>query len=665
MAVLPMKRISICALKSERKMILELLQRQGVVEITDVMEEDSVFTKADTSESAQRLSRHAQIASQALEILDTYAPEKTSLVQSFLGGRKEIPADRYNAFDSKHELAYNYAKMLVNYTKNIAECKAEQLKIQASIEALSPWEGLDVALSFTGTKSTSAFVGTLPGAWTEEAVALLLAEQGPVDVYVISTLTDSTCVFILAEKSIADSAFDVLRANGFARPAISSPLPPSEQKAEYEKQLSKLSEEISKTEDSIRALKSKREMLRFYVDYDTMRAEKYNVINHLLQSEHVFFLTGFVAAKNVETLTKLLNESFTVEIDVYDPDPKEEVPVIFNNNGFASPLESVTEGFAPPGRGEMDPTFPMSLFYYVLFGIMFSDAGYGLILVIACGLILIVGKKLDKSMKQFMKMFLFCGISTTFWGFLFGSFFGDAVGTIASTFFNSTTTLPPLWFSPNDEPMRMLVFAMALGIIHLFTGLALKFVQSCKLGCPLEGVYDGLFWIGLVGGLIGFMLSTEMFTSMLSISFTLPSTAGTVCLVIAGICGVGILFTAGRESKNWFKRLLKGAYGLYGMTSYLGDILSYSRLLALGLATGIIANVVNKMGSMIGNPIAFALVFIVGHLLNFAINILGAYVHTNRLQYVEFFGKFYDGGGRMFDPFSAKTQFFKITEKAN
>ncbi|MDD3261114.1 MAG: V-type ATPase 116kDa subunit family protein, partial [Oscillospiraceae bacterium] len=187
-----------------------------------------------------------------------------------------------------------------------------------------------------------------------------------------------------------------------------------------------------------------------------------------------------------------------------------------------------------------------------------------------------------------------------------------------------------------------------------------------KNGHPLDGVFDVIFWYMLVGGGIAFLLSLSQFTTMMGISFTIPAKAGKVIGIIALLGALGIVLTGGRESRNWGKRILKGLYSVYGITSYLSDILSYSRLLALGLATSVIATVFNKMGSMIGNSpagvIVFILVFLIGHTLNLAINALGAYVHTNRLEYVEFFGKFYEGGGKKFEPFAAHTKYYKIEE---
>lgn len=236
-------------------------------------------------------------------------------------------------------------------------------------------------------------------------------------------------------------------------------------------------------------------------------------------------------------------------------------------------------------------------------------------------------KNMEDGMRKFMKMFMYCGISTAFWGFMFGSFFGDAVNVIATTFFNRPDIrLAPIWFEPVSLPMKMLVFAFLIGIIHLFTGLGIKFYTCVKNGSLMDGIYDAVFWYMLVGGGIVYLLTMSMFTDMLGLSFTLPAAAGTVAAVLAVIGLIGIVLTSGRESRSWFKRILKGLYGAYGVTSYLSDILSYSRLLALGLATSVISTVFNKMGSMVGGnipgAIVFILVFLIGHSLNLAINAL-------------------------------------------
>ncbi|MCQ2506074.1 MAG: V-type ATP synthase subunit I [Lachnospiraceae bacterium] len=669
MAVLPMKRINICALKTNRKAILEELQRKGVVEINEVKldENDETFKNVDLTEQEANFTKIINQTTNALEILEKYSHEQKGLLDS-LNGRKPMTIEEYKAFEAGSDNVYKKVLKIIALQKSILENRAEISKTEALIEALEPWKNLDISPNFQGTKYTDVFIGTLPGSRTEEDLYELLANYAPVDASIISVMQDQTCVYVMTTKAQGEGAYETLRANGFARPSVSAKTSPAEQQTKLETQIEALNAEIETFTKEIEEYADDRESFKLLSDYEIMRKEKYAVIEKLCQSKHAFILDGYVAECNAQEIKSTLESKFDIEVLIEDPSPEEEPPIIFKNNWFASPLESVTESYSQPGKGELDPTFSMSLFYYVLFGIMFSDAGYGLMLTVATTIVLAKFKTMEEGMKKFVRMFQFCGISTLFWGIVFGSYFGDIFKVVATTFFNSDFNVEPLWFSANDDPMKMLVFSMALGVVHIFAGLIMKFINCVKNGHIYDGFCDGILWILLVGSCILILMSTEFFMGIIGggdpISGVLPKIAIGVALASA----LGVILTAGRESKNPGKRLLKGAYGLYGITSYLSDILSYSRLLALGLATGVIGSVINSMGAMVGNnlivkAIFFIIIFCIGHVLNFAINILGAYVHTNRLQYVEFFGKFYDGGGRMFAPFSAKTQYYKIKEK--
>ena len=330
------------------------------------------------------------------------------------------------------------------------------------------------------------------------------------------------------------------------------------------------------------------------------------------------------------------------------------------------PTESVLSSFGMPHKGEIDPTSIMAFCYYFLFGLMLSDAAYGLIMTIGCFILLRKYKNMEAGMKSMLTMFLYCGISTTFWGIMFGSYFGDAPTVIAKTFFNKDFTVPAVWMTPLDNPMRMLIFCFLFGIIHLFLGLGLKGYSLLKDRKYMDCFCDVVLWFMLLVGLLLMLLPSDLFHSIAQMEFNFPPAVKLLAKILTIAGAAGIIVFSKRETKNFGVRLALGAYELYGATGWLSDVLSYSRLLALGLATGVIASVINQMGSMMGGgvvgAIVFILVFILGHTLNLAINVLGAYVHTNRLQFVEFFGKFYEGGGSAFKPFSTPTKYIKITE---
>ncbi|MDO4487705.1 MAG: V-type ATP synthase subunit I [Eubacteriales bacterium] len=675
MSKVPMKRIFIAGLKRERKLVLEALQRAGVVQIaTENIKDDDLCTLNCISDKVT-FDRDSNLAEQALEILSKYAPDESAGLLASLEGAKEIDLGEYEERIKNVEEPMKAAETILSLSKEIAENKAAIPRLENRLSALTPWMNLDIPLNFTGTEKTQVFIGSLKNEVDPDEIYKVLGEdleevrdenKVVIDVTVISKSKEMTCIMVTCLKSDAYLVENALKKVDFARAGLAGEIPAVE--AEKTKAEIKACEQT--IEDCIAKIKAyapNRNDIKFAADYYQMRSAKYDVLSRLPQSENAFFIDGYVPTKYAEELKEKLTRRYKVEVELTDPGEDEDVPVMLQNNPFSDPMESVVESYSLPGKGEIDPSFIISLFYYIFFGLMLSDAGYGLLIVLGTGFALLKVKNMKPGMKKFLKLFFFSGISTTFWGFMFGSFFGDAVNVIATAFFNRPDiALRPIWFEPVSEPMRMLVFAFALGIVHLFTGLFIK-GYMCLRDKDIKGfIYDVLFWAMFVGGGIVFLLTMEMITDMLGLSFRFGPTVAKAAAIAAGVGAVGIVLTGGRESKNIVKRLLKGAYSAYGVTSWLSDVLSYSRLLALGLATGVIAQVFNKMGSMLGATwygiLIFIVVFLIGHVLNLGINILGAYVHTNRLQFVEFFGKFYEGGGKEYQPFTEKTKYYNVTE---
>lgn len=670
MAKLAMKRINIVALKENRKKILEFLQIKGAIEVHSEKASEDNFEKMDTTSARQTFEKNANLIMNAKNTLDEIVkPEKGE--PNMFSGKTPMAVSKYyeNATDASKTT--RDASRIVALGKKSAEATADIIRLETQIEALEPWTNLDISMRTMGTQSTHTFIGSFPETISENEIRERLAADIPeiddFDIEVISSMPQQTAVFIICHAKNALKLETALRSMGLTYPSSPSKIPPSDKIKQLSDQITELKKEIADSKTEIASYADKRDDLLFAFDYYNSRAEKYKVLGDLWQSNHVFVVTGYVPEKDSEQLKSELESKYEAFVELDTPTLEEDVPVKLQNNGYAAPVEGVVEAYSLPTRGEVDPCSVMAIFYYVLFGMMLSDAAYGFIITLATAIILIKCKNMASGARNTMKMFMFSGISTMIWGVLFGSYFGDAIPVIAKTFFDKDVVVQPLWFAPLNDPMRLLMFSMLLGIIHLMVGLAVNFYQLVKQRKIKDAIYDVIFWYFLVLGLIIALVSTEMFQNMVGLSISMPSWVAPVCLVLAVIGAVGIVATAGRESKNPFKRLLKGLYGLYNISGYLSDILSYSRLLALGLATGVIATVFNQMGSMmgggIGGAIFFTIVFVVGHALNLAINALGAYVHTNRLQYVEFFGKFYSGGGRKFSPFAGKTKYYNFTEE--
>ena len=335
-----------------------------------------------------------------------------------------------------------------------------------------------------------------------------------------------------------------------------------------------------------------------------------------------------------------------------DPEEGDEVPVLTQNNSVVYPFESITEMYSLPDYKGVDPTKYFAFFYAMFFGIMLSDAGYGIVIALACFIVL---RKfaLEGMTYKMIKMFFYCGLSTILWGALFGGWFGDFFQVAAKVIFGKEITIPALWFNPIDDPTRLLIWSLVFGVIHIFLGMAIKAGMLIKEGKWLDAVFDVFSWYLVI-------LGAAMWLGGSSISEALVKPG-----MYMAIAGAAILLLTGGRNKKGFGKVIGGFSSLYDITSYLSDILSYARLLALGLATGVIAQVVNLMGSLAGGGIAGALVllfaFIIGHTFNLAINALGAFVHSSRLQYIEFFGKFYEDGGEEFDPFRKNTKYVRLT----
>ncbi len=670
MAVLQMQRVSICGLKRDRKAILETIQSLGVMEMDQIRQDDGGFEKMDTTNARQSFEKKVHLFEQALHILETYTPEKKSFLSGF-EGKTLLGKERLEQTIRQRKQAVETGSALVGISKEIAELKNEIHGLYNQIESLTPWKSLDIPMNSRGTDKTAVILGTLSGQWTLEMVKESLKEAEPeleeVHLEEVSSDRDGIYLSIICLKKDEQKIEEALRSLGFARPTVKSCKSPGEQIKDWEKKIHGLEETIKKKEKEIEALASAREELQIASDYYRIRAEKYQVLGTLPQSERVFCISGYVAKKQVPLLRERIEKVYSCVLDEEDLKEDEVPPTVLVNNRFSSSMEGVVESYGLPGKGEIDPTTVMSFFYVFFFGLMLSDAAYGAIISICCFVLLKKFPRMEKSMQKSLKLFFYCGLSTLVWGVLFGGYFGDVITVAAKTFLGKTVEVKALWFVPLNNPMKMLVYSMLFGTIHLFVGLGIKGYICLKEKRILDFFCDVVLWYAFVIGLILLLIPSQVFVAISQMEVTFPPAVNLLAKGLAIGGAAGLFLMSGRESKNPALRLALGAYDLYNITGWLSDVLSYSRLLALGLATGVIASVVNQMGIMAGKSVVgviiFIIVFLVGHSLNMAINILGAYVHTNRLQFVEFFGKFYEGSGRGFHPFTQQTKYVEIKEE--
>ena len=681
MAKLKVTKIELIAPLSQKEEILHLLQKKGVVEVSAV--EGASTERMSFSAQITETETDAAVVAKALSALDTAVPVKKPLT-AMLEPRRELTDEVYAARSAALSQAVKLAEHVNGLVAERADRKAEIIRLQTELETLRPWEQADFSVRSGSTGRVSYLLGSIRRALTREDLVTYLAAALPaipcVDIEIVSADPEQTAFAAFCFDEDAPEVEQALREFGFVFAPDCADGSPAAKIAAAENGLKQAEERLTAIEAELEKAAEGRSALEFALDELSIRKDRFAASEKTGQTERVFVLWGYAAEKDAARVKKQIEARFDAAVELSVPAEDEDVPVILKNNGFASPLENITGMYSLPGKGDIDPTGSMAFFYYFFFGMMLSDAGYGMLIALATGGVLLFKRNMERRMRNNVKMYFFCGLSTVFWGAMYGSWFGDVGHVIMREFFHKDINpLPPLWTDAVTDTMNVLIMCFILGLAHLFWGVLMKGWTDIKNGHKLDALFDTvptfLTVIGIAPIFFGLFAQDsipEDYTPLGTFFFNVFTAVHTglkgvsTYILIAGL--VLVIATAGRHSKSIGGKLGGGLYAVYNLFSgYLGDVLSYARLLALGMATGVIAQVMNMLGTLPSNPVVkavmFVPVFIAGHAANMAINLIGAYVHTNRLQYVEYFSKFYEGGGRAFTPFEAKTRFYRIKEE--
>lgn len=656
MSKLKILKFEAATLQNNGKNLLEQIQKLGVAELESF--NDRRLFETSGTDSVAMCEKSLDVISNAMEILKENGAD---FGIGMFSGRKEIECEEYNKRSRNIALVLEKCQEICELKKAVSDMENERVRNVTLFDSLAAWKKLDVPLSGISTDKTCFLVGAFPREYTFETLTLLISESLPhISEYTVEILYSSkeiTSAVVVCHKDVSNEFSAFLRSLSFTAPADEAGISAAERIKQLEEKIQELEEKIALAKDSFLHYLEMCDDIKLAYDYYSVKRDEYASLSNVKFSDKTLYLRGYVPEKMAGKLSKVIerNEGFVV---YSEPAEDEDFPVLLSNGKFSEPVEGIVEMFAMPGKGDIDPSKLMAFFYYLLFGMMLSDAGYGLVLGLG-SLLLLRFTSVEGSMRKMLKMFVYCGISTVFWGALFGSWFGDAIPVIRREFFGvENPGSVALWFDPISDPIKLLLFSFAIGICHLFLGVFALGYMRWRDGDKVSALCDTVPIVLMVLGAAP--LAAGVIVSV-------PSAVTSVAKYLA-IAGVVLIILTSSRSGNIIFRLFGGLYALYNTASgYLSDILSYSRLLALGLATGSIGSVVNMLAVMMDGPvikeISFVVIFIVGHTLNMAINVLGAYVHTNRLQFVELFSKFYEGGGRAFNPLKFNTKFYRLKEE--
>ncbi len=650
MAILKMKKLRLLAVRASKEDLLKELIRHGCVEFSELEGELQGtglegLLRRESGDVAALRSKHATLT-HAIELLDRYAPKKSRL----LSAKPELE-DHIFLDDTGLSGALKTAEAIEGYDARIKRINAEESRQRSVIESLQPWLDLDMPLNTEGTERCGVLFGSIPARIElSDVSAAIEAVSEEAELFAVHEEKKEHYVVLVCLKEDLQSMQDALRPFGFSASALSSmPGTARECQLNAEQSLKELAAEKENCTRYIVDDAVHRDELKLAADRVSVKISLAEAEDRLYGTDSVVVMEGWIPEEREAELTAVFDR-FGCAYETLEPTEDEypEVPVKLKNNKFTNALNMVTEMYSLPAYGSLDPNPLMAPFFILFYGLMMADMGYGLMMIIAA---LVAMKKIKPraGTLTFCQLLLYGGISTFVMGALTGGFFGDALEQIGKLIGKPAGwgVLPAL-FSPLNDTTAVLIGSMVLGLIHLNTGMVINFVKKAKRGQLADGIWEeGALWVTLIG-IILYVLK-------------IGNVGGYPAVLILGL--VMVFYGGSRSAKGIFGKLLSVFVTLYNTaTGWFGDILSYSRIMALMLAGSVIATVFNTIGGIANNLIVFIFIFLIGHALNFGLNLLGCYVHDLRLQCLEFFGKFYEDGGRPFAPLDIKTKYYNVAE---
>ncbi|MDD2648153.1 MAG: V-type ATP synthase subunit I [Eubacteriales bacterium] len=634
MAIVEMKKCTLIALKQDEQKLLKKIQRMGCMHVLEIADKELDEQMPAQSSGDEILERKLMKLEWGIKEIGRASGEKKSMLDSFKA-RPVIDESGVAEALKREDEVFRAIADCEQAEKDIGAVRADISLLESRLHQLAPWESLDTPVeAITDTKHSRVFTGTI-AASKQALVEEKLSELPLVSVESVFMDSQLSYIVVFAHRDAYQDAMEILRAADFTKvvlPIGEGRVKDGEKKIREEiSALEKNIEEHRQTMGKNAPLLPTMKILADVYSADEKRAETEGLLR---ASDKCFMLEAWVPAEAETAVTeKLTAISPSIALEFRKPAEDEDAPSQMENKGIFRPFETIVENYSLPSYHGIDPVVVMAPFFACFFGMMVSDAGYGLIMAILIPLILKF-THVKGTMRKILGVVAIGGVATVIWGALFDTWFGMSNITPASI----------KLLNPMEDPLNMMILCIGLGVLHLFTGLGVAAYMNIKRGHPWDAVCDQLFWIFFIGGVPVLLIGQQ--------------TLG-MALILIGVGG--ILITGGRKKKNLIGKLTGGLSSLYGVTSWLSDILSYSRLFGMGLATGVIGMVINMLAGML--PLPFAIIVLLGaHTFNLGINALGAYVHSCRLQYIEYFTKFYEADGKPFVPLTADNRYVDIKD---
>jgi Archaeal/vacuolar-type H+-ATPase subunit I len=646
MAIVKMKKFTLFAFEAERKRLLEELQRFGYVNFSksDPIEEFDYLKDVEVSTVGNNYVEESTRIKWMIDYVGRFvekekglsALKKGPIVYTFNELEKE--ANSYDYITDFNELSEISKKIDSNNQKITA--------IDNSIKEISPWKSIKEPIEDLNSFRKLKFImGYLPTKSLEKFRTSIVDLKSTYFEEIDIVGRNSYCI-IFTNQLEKEAVYENLRLNSFSEVNLEIKGIVSEEIQRLEDEKKILEEENSKLTDEIKKFTVNLQKMQSLYEYYQNLSLRNTVVSNFKATDKLDIIQGYIPADKENNFKELLEKISASKVYLEIEDAKKDdpdVPIILKNNKIASLFESVTNMYALPKYDEVDPTFILSIFYWIFFGMMVADFAYGFILFVGSGIALKT-LKFNDSTKKFLKFFFALSFSTMIWGLIYGSAFGDLI------------TLPTQILDSSKDFMTVLMLSLAFGGVHLAFGLGMKAYVLIKNGNPMDAFYDVFLW---------YLTLTTVILVIVGKVITLPSIVNKIAFYGMIVGMLGIIAFGARESKSIAGRIAGGLYSLYGITSYIGDFVSYLRLMALGLAGGFIAvaiNIIVKMlvGGGIVGIIFGVIVFVFAQLFNIFLSFLSAYVHTSRLMYVEFFSKFYEGGGKAFKKFRSENKYIEV-----